>query len=515
MKRRAIISVSDKTGIVEFARRLSSFDVEIVSTGGTAKVLQESGVSVTNVSDITGFPECLDGRVKTLHPNIHAGILAMRQNSEHMKQLEELDITPVDFVIINLYPFKETILKDGVKLEEAIENIDIGGPSMLRAAAKNYQDVTVLIDPNDYEKVLDELEENGEVKRETKFYLAAKVFEHTAHYDALIANYLSKQVNNEEFPELLTLTYEKVQTMRYGENPHQKGVFYKEVGNIPASLINAKQLHGKALSYNNINDTNGAIEALKEFDEPTVVAVKHANPCGVGTASTIYDAYKKAYDGDPISIFGGIIVANREIDAETAAEINKIFVEIVVAPSYTEEALDILFKKKNIRVLELGDINTKTPKGTWDMKKVYGGLLVQDFDTELLPAMEDLEVVTDKKPTDGEMEDLIFAWKVVKHTKSNAIVIAKDNATLGVGPGQTNRIWAAEQAIDRSGDKVKGAVMASDAFFPFPDCVEAAAKAGITAIIQPGGSIRDDQSIEACNKYGIAMIFTGMRHFKH
>ncbi|MFU0800756.1 MAG: bifunctional phosphoribosylaminoimidazolecarboxamide formyltransferase/IMP cyclohydrolase [Xylanivirga thermophila] len=515
MKRRAIISVSDKTGIVEFARRLSSFDVEIVSTGGTAKVLQEAGVSVTNVSDITGFPECLDGRVKTLHPNIHAGILAMRQNSEHMKQLGELDITPVDFVIINLYPFKETILKDGVKLEEAIENIDIGGPSMLRAAAKNYQDVTVLIDPNDYEKVLDELEENGEVKRETKFYLAAKVFEHTAHYDALIANYLSKQVNDEEFPELLTLTYEKVQTMRYGENPHQKGVFYKEVGNIPASLINAKQLHGKALSYNNINDTNGAIEALKEFDEPTVVAVKHANPCGVGTASTIYDAYKKAYDGDPISIFGGIIVANREIDAETAAEINKIFVEIVVAPSYTEEALDILFKKKNIRVLELGDINTKTPKGTWDMKKVYGGLLVQDFDTELLPAMEDLEVVTDKKPTDREMEDLIFAWKVVKHTKSNAIVIAKDNATLGVGPGQTNRIWAAEQAIDRSGDKVKGAVMASDAFFPFPDCVEAAAKAGITAIIQPGGSIRDDQSIEACNKYGIAMIFTGMRHFKH
>jgi len=513
MKKRAIISVSDKTGIVSFARELDRLGIELISTGGTAKVIRDAGIPVTSVSDITGFPECLDGRVKTLHPNIHAGILAVRSNEKHMKQLEKLGIGTVDFVIINLYPFKETIQKEGVELKEAIENIDIGGPTMLRAAAKNYQDVVVVVDPADYGKVVTELKEKGEVSLETKFYLAAKVFMHTSHYDALIADYLRKVAGDTEFPELLTLTFEKVQDMRYGENPHQKAVFYKEVGKTAGSLTEAKQLHGKELSFNNINDANGALDLLKEFDEPTVVAVKHANPCGVGSGKDIYEAYMKAYEADPVSIFGGIVAANREIDEAVASEINKIFIEIVIAPSFTPEALQILTQKKNIRILELKSISQKIPKGSLDLKKVNGGLLVQQADTELLP--EDLKVVTDKKPTDKEWEDLIFAWKVVKHTKSNGIAIGKNKQTLGIGPGQVNRIWAVEQAIERSGDKVRDAVLASDAFFPFSDCVEAAAKAGITAIIQPGGSIRDQESIDACNKYGIAMVFTGMRHFKH
>jgi len=515
MKRRAIISVSDKTGIVEFARALNNMGVEIVSTGGTAKILAESGVPVISVSDVTGFPECLDGRVKTLHPAIHAGVLAVRSNQQHMKQLDDLGIQPIDFVVINLYPFKQTILKGHVELEEAIENIDIGGPSLLRAAAKNHQDVTVVVDPDDYLVVLDELHGCGEVSFETRFKLAVKAFEHTAHYDALIAQYLRGQVKDAGFPELLTFTYEKVQDLRYGENPHQKAAFYREVLPVPGSLTGAKQLHGKELSYNNINDANAALDLLREFDEPTVVAVKHANPCGVASASTIYEAYMKAYEADPVSIFGGIVAANREIDAQTAAEINKIFIEIVIAPSYTDEALEILKRKKNIRILQLKDISARPHKGIWDTRKVLGGLLVQELDTELLPDMSQLKVVTDKKPTAAEMEDLIFAWKVVKHTKSNGIAIAKNKQSLGIGPGQVNRIWAVQQSIERSGEKVKGAVLASDAFFPFPDCVEAAAKAGISAIIQPGGSIRDQESIDACNKYGIAMIFTGMRHFKH
>ncbi|HHW69764.1 MAG TPA: bifunctional phosphoribosylaminoimidazolecarboxamide formyltransferase/IMP cyclohydrolase [Clostridiales bacterium] len=515
MKRRAILSVSDKTGIVELGKKLSSLNFEIVSTGGTAQVLKNAGVKVTNITDVTGFPECLDGRVKTLHPKVHAGILAMRDNKEHMRQLKELNITPIDIVVINLYPFKDTILKEDVTLEEAIENIDIGGPSMLRAAAKNYRDVTVVVDPNDYNRVVEELEMNGNISLDTKFELAIKVFEHTAHYDALIFDYLRKQAGKDEFPELLTLTFEKAQDMRYGENPHQRAVFYREVDNVAGALTSARQLHGKELSFNNINDANGAIDLLKEFDEPTVVAVKHSNPCGVSSADNIYDAYVEAYEADPVSIFGGIIAANREIDKKTAEEINKIFIEIVIAPSYTDDALEILSKKTNIRILELPDISTHIPEGTWDFKRVYGGLLLQEWNTKLLPSKEELKVVTKKQPTEKEMEDLIFAWKLVKHTKSNAIVIAKDKRSLGIGPGQVNRIWAALNAIERGGDDVKGAVMASDAFFPFPDCVEAAAKAGITAIIQPGGSIRDKESIEACDKYGIAMIFTSMRHFKH
>lgn len=514
MLKRVLISVSDKTGIVDLARELTGMGIEIISTGGTAKALNEAGIKVINISDITGFPECLDGRVKTLHPMVHGGLLAMRSNPGHMKQIAELGIEPIDMVIINLYPFKKTILKDHVDREEAVENIDIGGPTMLRAAAKNYQDVTVIVDPADYKMVLDEIKAAGDVSVKTKFRLMYKVFEHTSHYDTLIAGYLKGQLGEELFPETLTLTFEKAQDMRYGENPHQKAVFYKEVGANRGCLPSAKQLHGKELSYNNINDTNGAIELLKEYDEPTVVAVKHANPCGVASASNIYDAYVNTYESDPVSIFGGIIAANREIDGKTAEEINKIFIEIVVAPSFSQEAMDILMQKKNIRLLQLGGVSDKVAPGTYDMKKVLGGLLVQDYNHELL-SMDELKFVTDRKPTKDEMEDLIFAMKVVKHTKSNGIALAKGKQTLGMGPGQTSRIMAAKIAIEYGGDRTKGAVLASDAFFSFSDCVEAAAKAGITAIIQPGGSLKDQESIDACNKYGIAMIFTGMRHFKH
>ena len=521
MKKRAIISLTDKTGVVDFAKGLVELGFEILSTGGTWKVIHEAGIPVTQVSDVTGFPECLDGRVKTLHPMIHAGILAMRSNPEHMAQLEKLGVTPIDVVAINLYPFKQTVLKPGVERAEVIENIDIGGPTMLRAAAKNYQDVSVIVDPEDYETVLKELRENGKVSVDTNLKLAYKVFNHTAAYDTLIQSYLRRETNSSPFPEKLTLTFEKVQEMRYGENPHQKGAFYKEIGNeFTGTLAAAEQLHGKELSYNNINDTNGALDCLKEFTEPTVVAVKHANPCGVGTADNIYDAYMKAYKADPVSIFGGIIAANREIDAATAAEINKIFVEIVIAPSYTDEALTILSGKKNIRILRLPDI-MKPNTGFMDMKKVAGGLLIQEHDDTIYDE-DKLTVVTEKAPTEKELEDLRFAMKVVKHTKSNAIVLAKDGATTGVGPGQTNRITALELAVKYANstegadpDRAKGSVMASDAFFPFSDCVECAAKAGITAIIQPGGSIRDQESIDACNKHGIAMVFTGERHFKH
>jgi len=514
MIKRALISVSDKTGIVELAAELERYGVEIISTGGTAKTLANAGIKVVNVSDITGYPECLDGRVKTLHPAVHGGLLAIRNNPEHMKQIKELGIEPIDIVIINLYPFKQTILKGHIELEEAIENIDIGGPTMLRAAAKNYQDVVVIVDPADYSLVLTELKNSRDISVKTKFKLAYKVFEHTSHYDSLIAKYLRDKLGEEFFPETLSLTFEKVQDMRYGENPHQKAVFYKEVGANIGCLTNSQQLHGKELSYNNINDTNGAIELLKEFDEPTVVAVKHANPCGVASAGNIYEAYVKTYEADPVSIYGGIIAANREIDKKTAEEINKIFVEIVIAPSFTEEALQILTQKKNIRVLKLDNITAKLPAGAYDMKKVAGGLLVQSYNSELLNT-DELKCVTDTQVAPELMEDLIFAMKVVKHTKSNGIAMAKGKQSIGIGPGQLNRIMATKIAAEYAGDRANGAVMASDAFFPFPDCVEAAAAAGIKAIIQPGGAGRDQESIDACNKYGIAMVFTGMRHFKH
>ncbi|MBR6739737.1 MAG: bifunctional phosphoribosylaminoimidazolecarboxamide formyltransferase/IMP cyclohydrolase [Clostridia bacterium] len=511
--RRAIISVSDKTGIVEFSKEIAALGFEILSTGGTAKTLTEAGIAVTNVSDVTGFPECLDGRVKTLHPMIHAGILAMRSNQEHMDTLKTLGVEPIDLVVINLYPFKATVKKPEVTLEDAIENIDIGGPTMLRAAAKNWQDVAVVVDPADYATVIDGFKK-GEVAREDKFKLALKVFEHTAAYDSLISSWLRKQIGG-GMPEKLSLTFEKVQSLRYGENPHQSAAFYAEPLNTEGTLAAAKQLHGKELSFNNINDTNGAIDLLKEFEgQPCVVAVKHANPCGVGTGNNIYEAYTKAHDADPVSIYGGIVAANCEIDAATASEIAKIFIEVVVAPSFSAEAVEILTKKPNIRLLELPGVGNKPAAGRVDIKKVGGGLLVQDYDYPDLN-MDELKVVTDRAPTEAELKAMLFGWKVVKHVKSNAIVLCKEDRTTGVGPGQMNRVGAADIAIKGAGAEAAGSVLASDAFFPFDDSVEQAHAAGVTAIIQPGGSIRDQDSIDKCNKYGIAMVFTGMRHFKH
>jgi len=516
---RALISVSDKTGIVEFARELATLGVEIISTGGTYARLRQADIPATEISELTNFPECLDGRVKTLHPAVHAGILAIRNNPEHMKQLAELNISTIDLVVVNLYPFKATILKDNVTRQEAIENIDIGGPTMLRAAAKNYQDVAVVVDPADYEKVLNELKENGSVSLDTKFYLMQKVFMHTSSYDTMIADYIRKERADKEFPQTLTLTFEKVQDMRYGENPHQKAAFYREIGKSKGTLADAVQLHGKELSFNNINDTNGALELLKEFSEPTVVACKHGNPCGVGSADNIYDAWRKAYEADKTSIFGGIVVLNRELTVAIANEMKDIFLEVIVAPSYEEKALEILTAKKNIRILQLKDIEVAQREDALDLKKVNGGLIVQTIDNRLLNE-EELKVVTDRVPSEKEMEDLMFAWRVVKYVKSNGIALAKNKQSIGIGPGQVNRIWATKQSIEHAKeligeDATKGAVLASDAFFPFDDCVEAAHQAGITAIIQPGGSVRDEDSIKKCNEYGIAMIFTGMRHFRH
>ena len=509
---RALISVSDKTGIIEFANELCKLGVKVISTGGTLTRLVDNGIEAISVSDVTGFPECLDGRVKTLHPSVHGGILAMRDKPEHMKQIQDLNIETIDIVAINLYPFKETILKPNVSLEDAIENIDIGGPTMLRAAAKNHKDVVVLCDPSDYASVISELKEKGNISYETKYKLALKVFEHTAAYDALIASYLRDR-GGIALPDNPTFTFEKIQDLRYGENPHQKAAYYKEVNAPKGSLANATQLHGKELSFNNINDANGALEVLKEFGEPTVVAVKHANACGVASGFDLFTAYKKAHDCDPISIFGGIAATNRPIDTATAEEMNKIFLEIIIAPDFEKEALEILQRKENVRLLKLEEINEKL-NNQIDFKKTSGGILIQDADAELFNDA-DLKVVTDRIPTEKEMQDMIFAMKVVKHVKSNCIVLAKDGMTLGIGPGQTNRIWAAKNAIKQANFDLRGAVMASDAFFPFDDCVQVAGEAGITAIIQPGGSMNDEESIKKANELGIAMVFSGMRHFKH
>lgn len=513
--KRAFLSVTDKTGLAEFASELAGLGYELVSTGGTQAVLEKAGLKVINVSEITGFPECLDGRVKTLHPAVHAGLLAVRANVEHMRRIEELGITPIDIVAVNLYPFKQTIQKPGVSFKEAIENIDIGGPSMLRAAAKNHASVTVVVDANDYARIIEEIRANGDTLPATRLEFCAKVFAHTAAYDALIAQYLAEKAGIDPLGDAFTRTYEKVQDMRYGENPHQRAAFYREIGLRPGCLTEAVQLHGKELSYNNINDANGALELLHEFGGDTaVIAVKHANPCGVGLASTLLEAYTKAYECDPVSIYGGIVAANVTVDAETAQKMHEIFLEIVVAPDYSPEALTILTKKKNIRLLKLPTINAPIPAGMLDMKKVRGGLLVQTIDDKLFEEA-DWKVVTKAQPTPEQIKDAIMAFKVNKHIKSNGIAVCRDGKSLGLGAGQVSRIWAAEQALARSGEAVRGASMASDAFFPFPDCVEAAAKAGIACIIQPGGSKNDYMSIEACDAHGISMIFTGMRHFKH
>ncbi|MGL6024160.1 MAG: bifunctional phosphoribosylaminoimidazolecarboxamide formyltransferase/IMP cyclohydrolase, partial [Cetobacterium sp.] len=458
----------------------------------------------------TDFPEIMDGRVKTLHPNVHGALLCVRDNPEHLRALEENKIDMIDMVIVNLYPFKETLSKIGATHEELIENIDIGGPSMLRSAAKNYKSVTVVVDPKDYEKVVSELEKFGDTEQNTKEKLAAKVFRHTSAYDTLIAQYLTAKVN-EEFPESITVTYEKVQDLRYGENPHQKAGFYKS-SFAGYSIGNAVQLHGKELSYNNIQDANAALEILKEFKKPTVVGVKHMNPCGVGSGEDVNIAWERAYEGDKTSIFGGIIASNSIITKEVAESLSQLFLEIVIAPGYEKEALRIITQKKNIRVMKLDlDTNILNKK---KITSVMDGALIQEFDEKSI-SRDELVCVTDRKPTEDEIEDLLFNWNVVKHVKSNAIVVGKNNGTMGVGAGQMNRVGAAKIALEQAGEKCKGAVLASDAFFPMADTVELAAKHGIKAIIQPGGSIKDALSIEECNKHGIAMVFTGVRHFKH
>ncbi|MGP7819426.1 bifunctional phosphoribosylaminoimidazolecarboxamide formyltransferase/IMP cyclohydrolase [Niallia sp. 01092] len=511
MKKRALISVSDKTGITDFAKELHDLGYELISTGGTKKAIQDSGIPVLSVSDVTGFPEILEGRVKTLNPYIHGGLLAKFDEPGHQEQLKEHKIDPIQIVCVNLYPFQQTIAKQDVTVEDAIENIDIGGPTMLRASAKNHQYVTVVVDPVDYATVIDELKQTGDVNFETRRRLAAKVFRHTASYDAMIAQYMT-ELTEEETPEKLTVTYELKQSLRYGENPHQSAAFYRRPLGSDFSIANATQLHGKELSYNNINDADAAIQIVKEFSEPAAVAVKHSNPCGVGTGEDIFTAFSKAFEADPVSIFGGIIALNREVDAQTAEKLREIFLEIIIAPSYSEEALTILQGKKNLRLLTIpfAGENKKEMKFT----SIEGGLLTQDFDRYTLDDAT-ISIPTEKQPTEEEWEALKFGWKVVKHVKSNAIVVNDKEMTLGIGAGQMNRVGAAKIALEQAGEKSVGAVLASDAFFPMDDTVEAAAKAGITAIIQTGGSIRDEDSIKKANEYGIAMVLTGVRHFKH
>ncbi len=512
MKRRALISVSDKTGILQLAQALIDLDFEILSTGGTADLLQKAGVPVTAVSDVTGFPECLDGRVKTLHPAIHGGLLARRDLPEHMARIAELGIRPIDLVVINLYPFKATVARPEVTLAEAIEQIDIGGPSMLRSAAKNHADVFVLVDPADYAGVLEALKTPGEGDRALRYGLAVKVFQHTAAYDALIAQYLMTAGGLDPWGDKLTLTFEKVQDLRYGENPHQRAAFYRQPLPVAGSIAGGEQLHGKELSYNNIADGDAAMTILREFAAPAVVAVKHANPCGVAQGETVLEAYRKAYDADPVSIFGGIVALNRPVDLATAQELEKTFLEIILAPAFEADALALLQKKRNIRLIRLEAAAFGPTDEGYGFKRVTGGLLVQDINRA---TYEKLETVTDRTPTEAELKALIFAWNVCKHVKSNAIVLAKDSVTTGIGPGQVNRVGALEIAVGQAGDKAAGSVLASDAFFPFADSIEAAARAGITAIIQPGGAMKDPEVIAAANAHGIAMVFTGTRHFNH
>lgn len=513
-KKRALLSVSDKSGIVKLGRKLQQLGWEIISTGGTARTLGENGVAVTEAAAVTGFPEILGGRVKTLHPRIHGGLLARLELEEHRRQLVEQGILPIQLLVVNLYPFAETVAQPGVTLADAVENIDIGGPAMIRAAAKNCAHVAVVVNPDRYASIIRELSSGNTVSAETRFKLAAEAFAHTAHYDAIIAAYLSArpEAGGELFPELLSLPLQKIQELRYGENPQQQASFYA-LGVKRRGLAAMRQLQGKELSFNNLNDLQGAWELVLEFDKPTAVAVKHTNPCGVASAETIEEAYRRAHDADPVSIFGGIIALNRPVTAAAAGEMGKMFLEVVAAPSFEEEALAILGKKKSIRLLEMAPTDPEeTPEP--ELKKVSGGLLLQSVDREPVD-LSSAVVVTERAPTAAERRDLLFAQRVVKHVKSNAIVIAKNEATLGVGAGQMNRVGAARIALEQAGEDADGAVLGSDAFFPFPDTVEVAARAGVTAIVQPGGSQKDSASIEACNRHGMAMCFTGRRYFKH
>ncbi len=517
--KRALLSVSDKTGIVDFAKQLSIFGVAILSTGGTAALLRKEGLQVQDVSDYTGFPEMLDGRVKTLHPKVHGGLLGMRDNPAHVAKMAEHGIEPIDMVVVNLYPFEATVAKEDCSLEDAIENIDIGGPTMLRSAAKNNRDVTVVVDPADYSVVLVEMADNtGNVSAETNFNLAVKVYQRTAAYDAAISNWLGNRLGEEEttFPATLTVQYKKAQEMRYGENPHQQAAFFVEAQGQESSISTARQLQGKALSFNNIADTDAALECVKQFDEgPACVIVKHANPCGVAIGDNLLQAYERAFSTDPESAFGGIVAFNRGLDAATAqAIVDRQFVEVIIAPAVTKEAAAVVAAKKNVRLLECG-FWPANPADRLDFKRVNGGLLVQDADLLLT---NELKVVTKRAPTDKEMQDLLFAWRVAKFVKSNAIVYGKDGMTVGVGAGQMSRVNSARIAAikaEHAGLEVEGSAMASDAFFPFRDGIDNAAAAGVTAVIQPGGSIRDEEVIAAADEAGIAMVFTSMRHFRH
>ena len=506
MTKRALISVSDKTNIVEFAKGLEKYGFEIISTGGTFTYLKNNGVACISIEDVTHFPEILEGRVKTLHPKIHGGLLSKRGNELHNKHVAENNIEYIDLVCVNLYPFEATVKKEGVSEEEIIENIDIGGPSMLRSAAKNFNDVTVVTDIRDYDRILNELE-NGGITLATRRLLAIKVFNTTASYDAAIANYFNKADNL--IPEKLTLSYTLEDTLRYGENPHQKAYHYVQDNNESYALQNAVQLHGKEMSYNNIQDASAVLDILAEFDEIACVAVKHMNPCGVAIGKDVFEAYSRAYDADPVSIFGGIVAINGVVDKATAEKMHSIFLEIILAVDYDDEALEILTKKKNLRIYKLGDKNNNHEQ---QIKSVRGGILVQDFNSELA---ESYEVVTDKQPTKEQMSDLEFGLKVVKHVKSNAIVVVKNGQTLGIGAGQMNRVGSCKIALEQAGALADGAVLASDAFFPMRDSADLAAEYNIAAIVQPGGSIRDQESIDACNEKGMAMLFSKIRHFKH
>ena len=515
---KALISVSDKTGVVEFAKGLVALGWEILSTSGTMKLLKESGVPVTSVSDVTGFPEICDGRVKTLHPKIHGALLARRDIPEHMKELKDNDIDTIDLVCVNLYPFRETIAKPDVTMEDAVEHIDIGGPSMLRSAAKNWESVTVVCNPADYETILSEIKADGNTTRETRLKLSAKAYTHTAEYDMAISTYMRAQAG---LPEKLFLEYDLKQELRYGENPHQEAKFFASTVKEPFSLATAEQLNGKELSYNNIQDANATLNIAREFDEPFCVGVKHMNPCGSATGKTIAEAWKKAYEADKTSIFGGIVAANREIDLETAQMLKPIFLEIVMAPSFAPDALELLCTKKNLRVLKVDMSKDNTVRKQY--VSMNGGMLVQDRDINTKPVSAE-QCVTEAKPTAEQLADLEFAWKIVKHVKSNAIVVAKNGMTYGVGAGQMNRIGSAEIALKQARATLKeegkdimteGLVLASDGFFPFNDCVALAAEYGIKAIVQPGGSIRDEDSVKLADEKGITMLFTGERHFKH
>ncbi|OIN96361.1 bifunctional phosphoribosylaminoimidazolecarboxamide formyltransferase/IMP cyclohydrolase [Candidatus Desantisbacteria bacterium CG1_02_38_46] len=525
--KRVLISVSDKTGILEFARGLHKLEVEIISTGGTAKLLKEAKIPVVEVSEYTGFPEMLNGRVKTLHPKIHAGLLAIRNNAEHVKQLKKEKIGLIDMVVVNLYPFEKTIIKPGVKLEEAIENIDIGGPSMLRSAAKNYQSVAVVCNPQHYSKVLEEMKKHkGNLTLKTREELAEEVFKLTAHYDAVIYNFLDMkfrireegfQTSELKFPPFLELRFEKIQDLRYGENPHQKAAFYRDPESKKPEIAGAKQLHGKELSFNNILDLNAAYQCLREFEEPTVIIIKHTNPCGVASDKDLLTAYKDALECDPISAFGSIVGVNRELDCATAKEMLNLFIEAIIAPSYSQDAIAVLKEKKNLRLMEIEMLPFSTRRHSTaglDLKKIRGGLLIQESNERQLDP-KGFRVVTKSQPTEEEFTSLLFAWRVVKHVKSNAIVISRGTKTVGIGAGQMSRVDSVMLSVAEAKEKARGAVLASDAFFPKPDAVEMAIEAGVRAIIQPGGSVADEEIIKICNENNIAMIFTGMRHFRH